>query len=424
MVARWSRGDVVRPGEETLARTLVDRGVARTRAANRLDALDVDVIIPVYGHSHHLDALVSRLAQWPITIVDDGSPDSAAIADVARRAGATLVRLESNQGPAAARNAGLCATTREFVWFLDADVELGDPAHTFARLGAYTSDPRVAGVAPRVRGTPGHRARDRFERHFGPLDLGDASALVTPSGSVSYVASACLLARRDALGHGFDPTLRVGEDVDLVWRLHDHGWLVHYDADVTVTHLARPTWRQWWSQRVGYGRSAAALATRHGSRLAPLRLDPWTGGAWLAIVAGRPQVAGHLWVSARETLARRVSDEPRGSRVASALVARATATGGADLARGAVRVYGPWLALAALVPRWRRRALTIIAVGVAWRWRRGHVDLRDVPLAALDDLAYAVGVARGARAARSWRALTPAWVGPWRDLLGLATRDR
>ena len=45
---------------------------------------------------------------------------------------------------------------------------------------------------------------------------------------VSYVPTAALLVRRAALdsvtpggGAVFDPALRYGEDVDLVWRLHD-----------------------------------------------------------------------------------------------------------------------------------------------------------------------------------------------------------
>jgi len=56
---------------------------------------------------------------------------------------------------------------------------------------------------------------------------------------VPFVPSACLLIRRNCFGDGFDETLRYGEDVDLVWRLHDRGWLVRYVADVAVTHRAR-----------------------------------------------------------------------------------------------------------------------------------------------------------------------------------------
>ncbi len=424
VVRRWACGDVVRLGEEAFARTLVDRGLALVRPVHDVNRDDVDVLIPVYDDVESLKALVDHLNGWCVTIIDDASHDPDAVADVARHAGATVVRVDERQGPAAARNAGLAATTREFVWFLDADLELDDPASVLVRLGSHLGDPRVAAAAPRVRGGSGRRGRDRFERRFGALDQGATSALVTPSGPVSFVPSACLLARRSALGDGFDPTLRVGEDVDLVWRLGDGDWLVRYDADVTVVHPARSTWRAWWAQRDGYGRSAAALATRHGSRLAPLRVDPWTAVTWAGVVTGRPLLGVRLLRTVRDAAAQRLAGRTAHPvRVATTVVFGATARSGPALARAAVRTYGPWLGVAALLARRRGRLLAVVALGVAWRWRRRRVDPRDVPIALLDDLAYALGVARGALVTRSLEALTPRLVTSslsWRDVLGLS----
>ncbi|MGC8509246.1 MAG: mycofactocin biosynthesis glycosyltransferase MftF [Acidimicrobiales bacterium] len=429
VVHRWAHGDVVRRGEEALARTLVDRGLALARPAHVLGRDDVDVLIPVHDDVEALAALLGRLEGWYVTVVDDASRDPHTVTEVARRAGATVVRLDDRRGPAGARNAGLAATTRAFVWFLDADLELDEPASILARLGAHLGDPRVAAAAPRVRGGRGRRGRDRFERRFGALDQGATSALVTPSGPVPFVPSACLLARRSALGSGFDPTLHVGEDVDLVWRLGDGGWLVRYDADVTVAHPARTTWRAWWAQREGYGRSAAALASRHGSRLAPLRVDPWTAVTWAGVITGRPLLGVRLLRTVRDAAAQRlVGRTSHPARVASAVVLGATARSGPALARATVRTYGPWLGVAALLAPRRGRLLAVAALGVAGRWRRRRVDPRDVPIALLDDLAYALGVARGALHARSLAALTPRLTASslsWRDVLGLsrATSD-
>ena len=141
------------------------------------------------------------------------------------------------------------------VWFLDVDVHMDGPLDVLGRLQPQFDDPLVGAVAPRVRGGDGATVRDRFEQRFSPLDMGVRSALVVPGGAVPYVPSACLLVRRDCFGAGFDDALRVGEDVDLVWRLHDRGWLVRYVADAVVTHRARASWRRWWSQRVDYGAS-------------------------------------------------------------------------------------------------------------------------------------------------------------------------
>jgi glycosyltransferase involved in cell wall biosynthesis len=86
----------------------------------------ISVIVPVYkGERFLADALDSVAAQTyaPLEtiVVDDGSPDaSAEIA--ASRPGVRLVR-QSNQGVAAARNAGLAVARGELLAFLDQDDE-------------------------------------------------------------------------------------------------------------------------------------------------------------------------------------------------------------------------------------------------------------------------------------------------------------
>lgn len=106
-----------------------------------------------------------------------------------------------------------------------------------------------------------------------------------------YVPTAALLVRRAALeGVGlFDPALRVGEDVDLVWRLHDSGWSTRYDPRTVVVHEGPIGWSGWLTRRHRYGTSAAPLAARHRGRLTPLVLRPWPTAAWLLLRA--PAVA-------------------------------------------------------------------------------------------------------------------------------------
>jgi hypothetical protein len=91
---------------------------------------------------------------------------------------------------------------------------------------------------------------------------------VRPWSAVAYVPSACLVARTNVLGTGFDPRLRCGEDVDLVWRLHDAGHRVRHVADVELAHDA-PHGHGVAGRGSFYGTSAALLAARHGSKAAP-----------------------------------------------------------------------------------------------------------------------------------------------------------
>jgi hypothetical protein len=275
----------------------------------------------------------------------------------------------------------------------------------------------MAAVAPRIRGGAGSSVRDRYEQRFSPLDMGATGGLVRPGALTPYVPSACLVVRRSAFGDGFDGSLRFGEDVDLIWRLADDEWLVRYDASVIVTHPARGSWRQWFVQRVNYGVSSSALARRHGKRLAPVRSDVWTLVTWLSILARRPIVAIGIILLARRAMRTRVSaiaDDP--AKVANQLVVNGTLHAGGAIARALVRTFGV-LIVALFVPKpLRRRAIALFVVGTAYRWRTARVHLTDVPLAVADDVAYGLGVWRGALRARSTAALRPRFT---RSTIGL-----
>jgi glycosyltransferase involved in cell wall biosynthesis len=91
-----------------------------------MSTLRVAVIIPVFNGANTIArALDSVLHQtfdaWvEIVVVNDGSTDSTA--EVLRRYGDRLRVLDQhNQGPAAARNAGVARSSAEYLAFLDAD---------------------------------------------------------------------------------------------------------------------------------------------------------------------------------------------------------------------------------------------------------------------------------------------------------------
>ncbi len=420
---RWQHGGFVLPGEERFARTLVQQGLLHPHFDDDVNVDEIDVIVPVFNDDASLETLLADLEGFHVTIVDDGSLDAAEATRCANDYDATLLRLHANEGPSHARNAAVLATSRPLLWFIDADVSMENAFHVAQRLYTAFSDPLVAATAPRVRGPEGPSMRERFEEHFSPLDMGERSGLVVPGGFVGFVPSACLMVRRAAYGDGFDEALRVGEDVDFVWRLHDQGWLVRYEATVIVTHRARTSWRAWWIQRQRYGASSGALAERHGSRLAPLRGDPWTLLAWLSVLAGQPAIGGRIVRAARNHARAKnfeTTDNPRD--VANQVVARNMVRAGGPLARGVVRTFGGALLLTALHPRLRTRALVLFAVGSAWRWRHQRPRVTDIPLGVADDLAYGVGVVQGAWQTKSFRSLTPhvtkSSLG-YRDVMGL-----
>ena len=81
------------------------------------------IVIPCYNQANYLtDAIESALAQTyhdvEVIVVNDGSPDDTS--EVARRYPVVLVEQE-NKGLSGARNAGIAASTGQFILPLDAD---------------------------------------------------------------------------------------------------------------------------------------------------------------------------------------------------------------------------------------------------------------------------------------------------------------
>lgn len=401
---------------QDLARTLVDGGLAHPRPGPAAD-IDVTVVVPVRDRCAELDRCLAALGRTvPVLVVDDGSRDPDAVAEVCRRHGAQVLALPRNAGPAAARNAGFITSGSPFVAFVDSDC--APPPGWLSELAGHLHDPAVAAVAPRVRarpGAPGLLARYALAR--GPLDLGDREGSVLPGRRVSYVPTAALLVRRDALAAlrgPFDHGLRYGEDVDLVWRLHDAGWRVRYDPRVVVLHDEPTRWPDWLRRRHHYGTSAGPLAQRHGARLAPLVLPPWPAAAWLFLSCGCPTLAAIVSVVPLSRLYRalRRARLPRRECVdlavrlfCSGVLAVAEGLGGAGLV-----VSGPIFGLLLVNRRARLSATVALVVPPLLQWARarpGLDPLRWTVLRLVDDLAYASGVWRSCWTARTLQPLRP-----------------
>ena len=252
---------------------------------------DVTVVIPARDRLAYLDRCLTALGRtYPVVVVDDGSRQAAEVAGLCRRHGATLIRRASSGGPGPARNDGLARVSTPLVAFLDSDCEAGPEWIT--SLAAHFADPLVAAVAPRVRPITGPGSAGRYLGARAPLDMGPQEGRVLPLTRLSYVPTAALLIRRAALGAGpFDPDLRYGEDVDLVWRLAEAGWRVRYDPAASISHAEPATWGRVLGRRFRYGNSAAPLARRHPGKVPPLVLQAWPALAVAALLARRPAAA-------------------------------------------------------------------------------------------------------------------------------------
>ncbi len=279
--------------EQSVADILLRRGIVHPLRVHDRDAGSVptvEVVIPAYERPESLDACLSALtASAPLVrviVVDDGST-TAAVAEVARAHGATLIRHPSNRGPAAARNTGLAMTSAPIVAFVDADCAV--TPGWLGPLVAHFKDPRVVAVAPRIRPRTNSEALlPRYERSRSALDMGPRPELVAAGSALGYLPSATLLVRRIVLQHlMFDEEMRVGEDVDLIWRILEDGGMVRYEPTSTVTHEVRRRWIDWAGRHFAYGTSAAVLDSRHPRRPAPARLTALNLAIVLLVLARR-----------------------------------------------------------------------------------------------------------------------------------------
>ncbi len=351
-------GPVRSAAASALARRLTDAGLAHPvpprhattpglADTGQTATSDVTVLIPVRDRAVMLDRCLSAASsRQPVVVADDGSADPAAIEVVAARHHARVLRRDTSGGPARARNAGLAEVATDIVAFLDSDC-VPPPGWT-DELVRHFADPLVGAVAPRIvalaSASPAgpacsaspRSAAARYAAVCSSLDLGDRPALVRPGSRVSYAPTAALVVRRsalDSLGAGpdvFDPALRYGEDVDLVWRLVSGGWRIRYDPAVCVPHEGPDTWAGLLERRFRYGTSAAPLARRHPDSMAPLVLHPWPAIA-VAAVLRRQASTGGGFDSGGLARHHRHSPPGRGS-------GRRRAGGGAD--RGAADLAG------------------------------------------------------------------------------------
>lgn len=414
-VRSWFRGDAEPSGkaETDLMARLIDAAMAHPRPVPA--SLPFHVVIPFQGPIEELSATLDALkhaSPASVTVVDDGSEPPIPALD-----GVTVLRQKTSAGPGAARNTGWrhVAHTRTrsgVVVFLDGGVIAPDSTAEdgptwLQRLGGHLLAPDVAAVAPRVSSIPGSTAIERYELQFSPLDLGPMPSIVGPGRLVTYVPTACLLVRIDALEalDGFDEGLRYGEDVDLVWRLSQN-YQVRYDPSVIVHHGPRRSIRAFAEQRYRYATAAAGLDDRHPSTSAPWKSSV-VGVAGVALMSiGRPITGSLIGFGPLSLLADRLANTATPMATSARLLAAGHRWALMSFAESASRTWCCVAIVAAAAPPLRSASIGWMVAG----WMRRLSATRSPQLLALgiiDDVSYGAGSMAGALRHRSIRSLLP-----------------
>lgn len=207
----------------------------------------VSVIIPAYRAAAYIEqTLESVRAQtyphWEILVMEDGVFDDTA--EKVRAFAATVsnpVRLfqrQQNQGVSLARNALLDSAHGEFTAFLDADDlwTTDHLAYSLELLKSEASDWVVGGlnlIDPRGK---------LIERDVLPPPI-DLPAMPTRLLTYNFVLPSGMVVRSRVFGKAlrFDPSLAVGEDLDLCIRIVETGHAVSFSKKATLNYRKHPS---------------------------------------------------------------------------------------------------------------------------------------------------------------------------------------
>lgn len=230
----------------------------------------VSIIVAVYNRAREIGACLDSLlslaypeSRYEIIVVDDGSRDNTA--DVVSGYDVKLITLSENHGQSAARNRGVEAAKGEIVAFIDSDC-IAEP-EWLGDLVPFFQDPRTVLVGGYVASFYRDSMLDRYEEVKSPLNMGEEMVVGIGAESDFYVPTCNMLVRREQylqIG-GLNEDQRVGEDVDLCWRLKEQGRRLLYVPKGRVKHKHRNRFMEGFKRRFQYGVSEPMLYLAHES---------------------------------------------------------------------------------------------------------------------------------------------------------------
>jgi glycosyltransferase involved in cell wall biosynthesis len=190
--------------------------------------MNISAIIPAYNSAEFIaDAVNSILKQtFPITeiiIIDDGSTDATQSVVEALPGPITYIK-QQNQGPSAARNAGIKAAKSEWIAFLDADDQWTPDKieQQFKLLETNPSLVLIAGDMAEIDINDQLITESVLEKHKLLIKFQSLQGAAIPNGlaelvTTNFIPTGTVLVKKSVLiGPGlFNQAIRFGEDLEL-----------------------------------------------------------------------------------------------------------------------------------------------------------------------------------------------------------------
>lgn len=315
----WDFGLTRRDRSPKPALVAVGRAFAEAPFPVDVDWPPVSVAVCTCNGSRTIDETLAGLERleypnYEVIVVSDGSTD--ATEEIARRYGVRLISTE-NRGLSSARNTAMEAAAGDIVAYIDDDA-YPDPHWLHYLVHAYRNSehagvggpnlapPGDGGIADCIANAPG-----------GPnhVLVSDQEAEHIPGCNMSFRKASL-----QAVG-GFDPQFRIaGDDVDLCWRLQEHGRTLGFHPAAMVWHHRRKSVRAYLKQQCNYGRAEGMLERKWPEKYNVYGHLTWQGrvyghGLSRALMFRRWRIyhgvwGSHLFQSIHETTPGRLATMP------------------------------------------------------------------------------------------------------------------
>jgi GT2 family glycosyltransferase len=227
--------------------------------------LRLSVIIPTYNRLARLKRVLKYLElqsypldQFEVIVVSDGSSDGTE--DYLRILKTPLcIRLVSqpNKGVAAARNNGVRNATGDLILFLDDDV-VPSPQLIAEHLRLHAEHTgNLIVLGPML--TPDGFAMSPWVRWEQAMLVKQYQAMLAgdyqPTARQFYTGNTSLARTHLMTAGGFDENFRRAEDVELAYRLAQHGLHFVFNSNAIGYHYAERSFRSWIEIPYLYGRN-------------------------------------------------------------------------------------------------------------------------------------------------------------------------
>ena len=236
----------------------------------------LSVVIPTYGKADTLPRVVRHLEsqtlpreQFEVVVIDDGSPDDTATRLASIAAGTPLqfrFLVQENRGVSAARNRGVAESRGEIVLFIQDDI-LGAPDLLERHVALHRRHPEITSAGVGRVTWPPDWSIDHF-MHW--LDNGGPQVRyhqVIGQDRVSFkhfYTCNVSLKREAIVAHPFDEAIVYGfEDIELAFRLEQHGFILHYDEQAIGWHHHKRSFEDYQRRQFKAGQSMYVAFRNH-----------------------------------------------------------------------------------------------------------------------------------------------------------------